>query len=96
MTKDEANLARCCGPSDCGSAHNDGPGGQGRYCIGATCMAWRWSEPKRTAAFLEAVQKHMQAQDKPNFNTAAQAVFAETGGQFERSEGHCGLAGSPQ
>lgn len=63
-------------------------------CRASDCMSWRWSEPKRTAAFLEAVQKHMQAQDKPNFNTAVQKVYAETGGQFERVEGHCGLAGA--
>lgn len=63
-------------------------------CLGSDCMAWRWSEPKRTVAFLEAVQKHMQGQTKPNFNTATQAVYAETGGQFERVEGFCGLAGA--
>jgi len=68
----------------------------GATCIGSGCMAWRWSEPKRTAAFLEAVQAHMKAQDKPNFNTAVQAVYAETGGQFERVEGACGLAGAVQ
>lgn len=60
-------------------------------CAGSACMAWEWSEAKRTFAFLEAVQRHMQTQDKPNFNTATQAVFAETGGQFERVEGDCGL-----
>lgn len=65
-------------------------------CIASACSQWRWSEAKRTAAFLEAVQKHMRAQAKPNFNTATQAVFAEKGGQFERTEGQCGLAGAPQ
>jgi len=65
-------------------------------CIASACMAWRWSEPRRTLAFLEAVKTHMQGQAKPNFNTAVQAVFAETGGQFERVEGGCGLAGEVQ
>lgn len=60
-------------------------------CAASACMAWEWSEPKRTAAFLEAVQAKMQAQAKPNFNTATQEVFAETGGQFARVEGDCGL-----
>ena len=63
-------------------------------CIGSACMAWRWSEAKRSAAFLEAVQAHMQGMAKPNFNTALQAVYAERGGQFERVEGYCGLAGA--
>lgn len=62
-------------------------------CLGSGCMAWRWSEAKRTAAFLEAVQAHMQTQGKPNFNTAVQAIYAESGGKFERAEGFCGLAG---
>lgn len=66
------------------------------FCIGAACMAWRWSEEKRTSAFLEAVQAKMQAQTKPNFATATQAVYAETGGKFARVEGGCGLAGTPQ
>lgn len=65
-------------------------------CIASACMAWRWNEAKRTSAFLEAVQAHMQAQDKPNFNTATQAVYAETGGKFARVEGGCGLAGEVQ
>ncbi len=72
--------------------------GLNRYgcCIGSQCAVWRWSEARRTAAFLEAVQATMQAQAKPNFNTAAQSVYAETGGKFERVEGYCGLAGAPQ
>ena len=63
------------------------------YCIAHRCMAWRWHEARRTAAFLEAVQAHMKTQAKPNFSTATQAVYAENGGQYEMTEGYCGLAG---
>jgi len=63
-------------------------------CLGNQCSQWRWHEPKRTAAFLEAVSAHMRTQSKPNFNASVQAVYAETGGQFERIEGFCGLAGA--
>lgn len=89
MSEDEATELHCCGPL---ALH---PGGSG-FCIASRCMAWRWSETKRTAAFLDAVRKHMASAAKPNFNASVQAVYAETGGEFERSEGHCGLAGRPE
>jgi hypothetical protein len=109
MTEDEAKTKWCpfarvgSGASGLGSMNRDAlPADDPKLitrntrCLASACMAWRWSEAKRTAAFLEAVQRHMAAQPKPNFNTAVQAVYAETGGQFERVEGHCGLAGAPQ
>lgn len=68
-------------------------GASGTECIGPACMAWRWGEAKRTAAFLEAVQAHMKTQPKPNFNTAVQAVYADADSEFARTEGYCGLAG---
>lgn len=84
MTEDEALRTTC--------HRTIGTGAIGS-CVASKCSAWRWSEAKRTLAFLEAVQAHMKAQPKPNFNTSVAAVYAETGGQFERSEGYCGLAG---
>jgi len=97
MTEDEAKTkwcpntmaAPCSYDTDGMGVREYGP----YYCRGSACMAWRWSEEKRTLAFLEAVQAHMKAQERPNFNTATQAVYAETGGKFARSEGYCGLAG---
>lgn len=88
MTEDEAKTKACCG-----AGYRPLENG---HCIASACMAWRWSEEKRTLAFLEAVQAHMKAQAKPNFNTATQAVWAETGGKFARIEGYCGLAGKPE
>lgn len=93
MTENEAQITACCGPEGVGF-FNDVPR-PARWRVASQCMAWRWSETKRTAAFLEAVQAKMQSQDKPNFNTATQAVYAETGGKFERVEGFCGIAGQP-
>ncbi len=40
-TERQVEMVRCCGPEGCGepdSNNND------RYCIGAGCMAWRWTE----------------------------------------------------
>lgn len=40
-TEREAQVVRCCGPVGCGEpdANDDD-----RYCIGARCMAWRFTE----------------------------------------------------
>lgn len=100
MTEEEAKTKWChatsyrnlCDAIDREPANAGDPLNASR-CIASCCMAWRWSEAKRSAAFLEAVQARMQAQTKPNFNTATQEVYAESGGQFERVEGFCGLAG---
>lgn len=66
-------------------------------CIGSKCMAWRWSEAKRTKAFVEAVQqriKEKSTKDKPySHNKAIAEVYAEIGDKLVHSEGYCGLAG---
>lgn len=101
MTEDEAKTKWCCGPAmnvmaariASGKPQVSATEGQ---CIASNCMAWRWSEPKRTVAFLAAVQARMQSSAKPNFNKAVAEIWTETGGQFERVEGDCGLAGEPK
>ena len=90
ITEAEAKTKMCCGPM----ARNVQP--QEFCCVGSKCMAWRWSEAKRTLEFLSAVREHMQSQPKPNFNTSVQAVYAETCGRFERVEGYGGYAGDTQ
>ncbi len=95
MTEADAKTKACFQAATFGASQQlaDGPG---PHCIGSNCMSWRWSEGKRTAAFLEAVQAHMRTQTKPNFNTAVQAVYADRAGEFARTEGYCGLAGPVQ
>lgn len=100
MTEAEARELICCGPPAVAlatrAAHDKYTAAthNSYNCCASACAAWRWSEAKRSAAFLEAVQAHMQGMAKPNFNIAVQAVYAERGGQFERVEGYCGLAGA--
>lgn len=104
MTEDEAKTKWCpaarfhAAPSDDIYSNRDDMLKSSIHsrCLGSDCMAWRWDEAKRTLAFLEAVQAYMKTQPKPNFNTATQAVYAESGGRYERIEGGCGLAGAVQ
>lgn len=78
-----------------GYSSNRGPDREpedGSLCIGAACMAWRWSEEKRTAAFLQATVEHMKATGD-NFNKATQEVVKRRD-EFKHTEGFCGLAGA--
>lgn len=47
MTEDDAENTRCCGPNGCGESRDDmkgSPDNAPRFCIGSSCMAWRWGE----------------------------------------------------
>jgi len=62
-------------------------------CVSSGCMAWRWSETNRTAAYLQAVVEHMKATGD-NFNKATQEVVKRRD-EFAHTDGFCGLAGAP-
>lgn len=97
MTEAEAKGKTCCGPpavTIAVMASRIAIDQNSFNCAASACAAWRWSEAKRTAAFLEAVKDHMRGMPKPNFNVALQAVYAERSVEFERTEGYCGLAGA--
>lgn len=67
-------------------------------CAGTACMGWRWSEARRTTAFVEAVQQRIREQSKPgkpySHNKAIAEVYAEIGDKLVRTEGYCGVAGA--
>lgn len=68
-------------------------------CLGAECMGWRWSEVRRTAAFVKAVQERIREKSKPgkppySHNKAIAEVYNEIGDKLVRTEGYCGLAGA--
>lgn len=99
MTEDEAKTKLCCGSPAMAAARYYASGADVQTpakCEGSACMAWRWTEAKRSEAFNEAVRTHMRTQAKPNAATAVQEVYAKRGHEFEHTEGGCGLAGQPQ
>lgn len=70
MTEEEAQLKRCCGPSDCGHESENGPSGPGRYCLGSVCMAWhrqtvmidrRTNEPAIPGCPVESLEERYSA-----------------------------------
>lgn len=83
MSEDEANLKRCCGPSDCGHENDIGPGGPGRYCIGSACMAWRWR-----------VMRPQIGGSYPVGGGQPTIIYGPP--ETSKTEGYCGLAGEPQ
>lgn len=80
-TIEDAQLSRCCGPEDCGSAPNDGPGGHGRYCLTVGCMAWRWGQKPNPSYNPNA------GQSWPQPHPPTPMYIEDTG------HGYCGLAG---
>lgn len=75
---DGARTQRCCGPEGCGY-HNDQPY-PARWCVGASCMAWRWYET--------SVRNNDQSQ--PNMRLGPNELVLN--GDIY---GYCGLAAPP-
>lgn len=91
MTKDEAKTKWCpqTGPRFDKALHPN------QCCLGAVCMAWRWSRAKETKAYLDAVHARVKETGE-NFNVATNKVWARLASTFEQTEGYCGLAGKPE
>jgi hypothetical protein len=85
MTEQDAAMTVC--PRTIGSAVGT--------CMGAKCMAWRWSRAKETKAFLAEVRDYMK-NASCDFNHATQKIFARDGARFEQTEGYCGQFGKPE
>ena len=66
----------------------------GGFCGGSNCMAWRWSEGKRTRAFNKAVIKYAKEVGLP-WQKAHAAMLKNEAARFEYTEGYCGGAGFP-
>ncbi len=92
--EDEAQLKRCCGPEGCGAQH-----GVMRFCIGSSCMGWRWQPLLADDAFKEAVIKareDLKQTKSAKQDDAAKHVAknrAKYGLPPEPHLGYCGLAG---
>lgn len=64
-----------------------------KTCCGSNCMAWRWSQAPESATFRKAVIAKAR-KDKSSWADAWDAMLKERG-EYERTEGYCGLAGYP-
>jgi hypothetical protein len=81
FTEEEANIRKC-------------PINGTMDCIASGCMAWRWSQTKKTRAFSKRTVEIAKEKDL-KINEAFDWVWKNEGEKFSRTEGYCGLAGYP-
>ena len=63
-------------------------------CRGSKCMAWRWSQTKKTNAFSKRTIE-VAKEEGLKLHEAIDWVLKNENDQFKRTEGYCGLAGYP-
>lgn len=68
--------------------------GEAIKCLGTGCMAWRWTEEKKTDAYLQDCADFAR-ENKVSVSNAFQRVWAEKRGTYKNTEGYCGRVGRP-
>ena len=81
MTEEEAKTKVCCADLANGSVGWN-------YCLGHKCMAWRWRDGVETEVFQKLLDEFREKKNKAEKNIYPVAK------DFEKTEGHCGLAGA--
>lgn len=90
MTKDEANLTRCCGPEGCGG---NSAGEAERFCIADRCMGWRQTHVHKGWIVNDGTRTEEWSWDPRTLKHEYANCTVER--EIVEPHGYCGLAGTP-